>query len=90
MWMVKRWEAAGLAAPCVGGVAGAGARGARGKGGGGRGRGGREFRGDEVGARATDIFVSAVRREVITQSQALDYLDIPSSDFERLAAAVNR
>jgi Zn-dependent peptidase ImmA (M78 family) len=60
------------------------------KGGGGTGRTRREIREDEFGSRTTEIFVSAVRREVITESQALDYLDIPSSEFERLTAASGR
>ena len=59
-------------------------------GGGGSGRSRREVREDEFGARTTDVFVSAVRREIITESQALDYLDIPSSDFERMMAVTSR
>ena len=57
-------------------------------GGGGTGRNRREIREDEFGRRTTEMFVSAVRREIISESQALDYLDIPSSEFERLTAAV--
>jgi Zn-dependent peptidase ImmA (M78 family) len=60
------------------------------KGGGGTGRSRREIREDEFGARTTEIFVAAVRREIITESQVLDYLDIPSSEFERLAVATSR
>jgi Zn-dependent peptidase ImmA (M78 family) len=54
---------------------------------GGTGRNRREIREDEFGRRGTDVFVEAVRREVITESQALDYLDIPVADFARLAHA---
>ena len=53
-------------------------------GGGGTGRNRREIRQDEVGARGTEIFVSAVQRDIISESQALDYLDIPAVEFERL------
>ena len=54
---------------------------------GGTGRNRAEMRADEFGRRTTDLFVAAVQRDVISRSQALDYLDIPSSAFERLAAA---
>lgn len=54
---------------------------------GGAGRNRREIREDELGHRGTRVFVEAVRREVITESQALDYLDIPVADFARLAQA---
>jgi Zn-dependent peptidase ImmA (M78 family) len=59
------------------------------KGGGGTGRNRREIREDEFGRRTTEMFVSAVRRDIISESQALDYLDIPSSEFERLTAVVS-
>lgn len=49
------------------------------------GRNRREIREDEFGPRGTGVFVEAVRRDVITESQALDYLDIPAADFDRLA-----
>ena len=55
---------------------------------GGTGRNRAEIRADEFGARTTELFVTAVQRDVISRSQALDYLDIPSGAFERLAAAV--
>lgn len=55
---------------------------------GGTGRNRREIREDEFGHRGTRLFVEAVRRDVITESQALDYLDIPSADFDRLAKSV--
>ena len=54
---------------------------------GGTGRNRAEIRADEFGGRTRDLFVAAVQRDVISRSQALDYLDIPSSAFERLAAA---
>jgi Zn-dependent peptidase ImmA (M78 family) len=54
---------------------------------GGTGRTRAEMRGDEFGRRTTDLFVTAVQRDVISESQALDFLDIPSGAFERLAAA---
>lgn len=53
-------------------------------GGGGTGRSRREIRQDEIGARGTEIFVAAVQRDIISESQALDYLDIPAVEFERL------
>lgn len=55
------------------------------KGGGGTGRNRREIREDEFGHRTTEMFLSAVQRDIISESQALEYLDIPSSEFERLA-----
>lgn len=58
-------------------------------GGGGTGRNRREIREDEFGHRGTGLFVEAVRREVITESQALDYLDVPSSEFAHLAGPGN-
>ncbi len=42
----------------------------------------------ELGARTAAIFATAVRRNIISTSQALDYLDISSADFERLAASI--
>jgi len=53
-------------------------------GGGGTGRNRREIRQDEFGHRTTEIFVTAVQRDIITTSQAIDYLDIPSAEFVRL------
>lgn len=54
---------------------------------GGTGRNRAEIRADEFGRRTGELFVAAVQRDVISRSQALDYLDIPSSAFERLASA---
>ncbi len=59
------------------------------EGGGGTGRNRREIREDEFGHRTIEMFLSAVKRDIISASQALDYLDIPSSEFERLAAATS-
>jgi len=47
---------------------------------GGTGRNRREIREDEFGHRGTGVFVEAVRREVITESQALDYLDMSTTE----------
>lgn len=58
-------------------------------GGGGTGRNRREIREDEFGHRGTGVFVEAVRREVITTSQALDYLDIPVAEFAQLEHAAS-
>ena len=52
---------------------------------GGTGRNRTEIRVDEFGRRTTELFAAAVRRDVISSSQALDYLDIPSGAFDRLA-----
>ncbi len=55
-------------------------------GGGTGGRNRREIREDELGHRGTRVFVEAVRRDVITPSEALDYLDIPRDDFDNLVS----
>ena len=52
---------------------------------GGTGRNRVETRADEFGARTTELFVTAVQRDIISSSQALDYLDVPSGAFDRLA-----
>jgi len=57
------------------------------QGGGGSGRSRAEARADEYGRRTTDLFVTAVRNDVISESQALDYLDIPSETFEEIFAS---
>jgi Zn-dependent peptidase ImmA (M78 family)/transcriptional regulator with XRE-family HTH domain len=57
------------------------------RGGAGGGRNRTEIRIDEFGHRTTDLFVAAVRAEVISESQALDYLDIPSDAFEDMFSA---
>lgn len=56
-------------------------------GGGGTGRNRAEIRADEYGQRTNELFLAAVGREVISQSQALDYLDIPSQAFEDMFSA---
>jgi Zn-dependent peptidase ImmA (M78 family) len=58
------------------------------QGGGGTGRNRREIRQDEIGERGTEIFVAAVQRDIISESQALDYLEIPAVEFERLRNVV--
>ncbi|HUR20851.1 MAG TPA: ImmA/IrrE family metallo-endopeptidase [Vicinamibacterales bacterium] len=55
------------------------------KGGGGGGRDRAEIRVDEFGPRSARMFIDAVRRDVISESQALDFLDIPSRAFEQMA-----
>jgi Zn-dependent peptidase ImmA (M78 family) len=52
--------------------------------GGGTGRSRREIREDQFGKRTAGLFVTAVNRDVISRSQALDYLDIPDSEFDQL------
>lgn len=56
-------------------------------GGGGSGRNRAEIRLDEFGHRTSDLFVAAVKADVISESQALDYLDIPSEAFEDIFSA---
>jgi hypothetical protein len=51
---------------------------------GGLGRSRREIREDQFGKRTAGLFVTAVNRDVISRSQALDYLDIPDVEFDRL------
>ena len=53
--------------------------------GGGTGRSRREIREDQFGKRTAGLFVTAVHRDVISRSQALDYLDIPDVEFDRIA-----
>lgn len=52
--------------------------------GGGTGRSRREIREDEFGRRTAGLFVTAVNRDVLSRSQALDYLDIPDLEFDRI------
>lgn len=47
-----------------------------------------ETRDPEFGSRTALLFVAAVARNLISTSQALDYLDIGSADLKRLATAV--
>ena len=34
----------------------------------------------------SSVVANAVRRDIISETQALDYLDIPASEFERVTA----
>ena len=56
------------------------------EGGGGTGRNRLAIREDEFGARGTRLFVEGVKKEVISRSQAVSYLDIPDEAFDHLAA----
>jgi Zn-dependent peptidase ImmA (M78 family) len=54
-------------------------------GGGGTGRNRLAIREDEFGARGTRLFVEGVKKEVISRSQAVSYLDIPDTAFDQLS-----
>lgn len=56
-------------------------------GGGGTGRSRREVREDEFGRRTAGLFVTGVMRDVLSRSQALDYLDVPDVEFDRIPPA---
>jgi Zn-dependent peptidase ImmA (M78 family) len=56
-----------------------------GGGGGGGGRDLGEIRGDQLGHRTAEMFKRAVAADVMSQTQALDYLDVTESHFESLA-----
>jgi hypothetical protein len=53
-------------------------------GGGGGGRNRTQIKEDEFGARGTGLFVQGVKQDLMTRSQALDYLDIADSAFDSL------
>ena len=53
-------------------------------GGGGSGRNRLQIKEDEFGSRGTRLFVEGVERDLITRSQAIDYLDIPDPAFDAL------
>lgn len=53
--------------------------------GGGRGRSRTEIREDQLGDRASFLFVEAVNHEIIDRSQAIELLDIPEVTFDALA-----
>jgi Zn-dependent peptidase ImmA (M78 family) len=53
-------------------------------GGGGSGRNRLQIREDEFGSRGTDLFIEGVRKELLTRTQAIDFLDIPESAFDTL------
>jgi hypothetical protein len=52
-------------------------------GGGGTGRRRAQAREDTFGSRAIDVFLSAIREDLVSRADALSYLDIPDSDLER-------
>lgn len=52
--------------------------------GGGGGRTRRQIREDQYGRRVSQLFHAAVQRELISRNQAVDYLDIPDVEFDRL------
>jgi Zn-dependent peptidase ImmA (M78 family) len=54
-------------------------------GGGGTGRNRLEIRADEFGQRGTSLFVEAVKKDLLSRSQAVEYLDIPDRAFDQLA-----
>ena len=58
------------------------------KGGGGSGRNRLTIKADEFGSRATRVFVDAVRNDLLSRSQAVEYLDIPDAAFDDLADSV--
>lgn len=51
-------------------------------GGGGKGRSRTEIREDQLGGRATSLMVAAVERDVLSRSQAVEFLDIPDARFD--------
>jgi len=55
------------------------------EGGGGTGRSRTEIREDQFGDRVASVLVDAVEKDVISRSQAVDFLDIPDSAFDDLA-----
>jgi Zn-dependent peptidase ImmA (M78 family) len=57
--------------------------------GGGTGRSRTEIREDQFGERVASLLVDAVERDVISRSQAVDFLDIPDSAFDDLARATH-
>ena len=58
-------------------------------GGGGGGRNRLAIKEDEFGFRAARVFVDAVRNDILSRSQAVEYLDIPDAAFDDLASAVS-
>ena len=56
-------------------------------GGGGGGRNRFTIKEDEFGPRATRVFVDAVRQDLLSRSQAVEYLDIPDAAFDDLAGS---
>lgn len=62
----------------------------KGEGGGGGGRKRAQIREDQFGSRATSLLVKAVEKDVLSRSQAIDFLDIPDTAFDALARTVLR
>lgn len=58
--------------------------------GGGSGRSRTQIREDQLGDGATSLLVTAVEKEVLTRSQAVEFLDIPDSTFDELARTARR
>jgi Zn-dependent peptidase ImmA (M78 family)/DNA-binding XRE family transcriptional regulator len=58
--------------------------------GGGTGRSRSEIREDQLGSRVTSLLVSAVDSDVLSRSQAVDFLDIPDTTFDGLAQSGRR
>ena len=58
-------------------------------GGGGGGRNRLAIKEDEFGSRATRVFVDAVQKDVLSRSQAVEYLDIPDAAFDDLAGSLS-
>ena len=61
----------------------------KGGGGGGSGRNRLEIKIDEFGGRGTGLFVEAVKRDLLSRSQAVEYLDIPDRAFDQLSGDVS-
>lgn len=59
-------------------------------GGGGGGRDRLAIREDEIGTRGASLFVEGVRADVLSRSQAVDYLDIPDRSFDDLSTKADR
>ncbi len=55
------------------------------KGGGGTGRNRTEIREDQLGNRVSSLLVAAVEHDLLSRSQAVDFLDIPEAAFDSLA-----
>ena len=58
-------------------------------GGGGGGRNRFAIKEDEFGSRATRVFVDAVQKDLLSRSQAVEYLDIPDAEFDSLAGSLS-
>ena len=58
-------------------------------GGGGGGRNRLAIKEDEFGSRAARVFVDAVRNDLLSRSQAVEYLDIPDEAFDDLASSLS-